>query len=249
MCAPTIDELEPTELWHIILLQESICLTLKSAVGATGFNCAWNEGEVAGQTVPHLHLHIVPRKREDAARLGYEAIQTFHRGKLLAINEIAKAFLVSNPVTPSHVAILPTRPVRNIAELSFDEFLKLNDLRNRICTQLKNTTGAQGFNYAWNEGEVSGKIVPQLELHIVPRRANDTLKLGYDPRKFFYRPGSRCVCDQRNLVEMRDELCRSLVHTIRERSLQKEANFGQPSRAPEVQEQVSLQKKRSSNLR
>ncbi len=30
-----------------------------------GFNIGWNAGEVAGQTIPHLHLHVIPRYRGD----------------------------------------------------------------------------------------------------------------------------------------------------------------------------------------
>jgi diadenosine tetraphosphate (Ap4A) HIT family hydrolase len=30
-----------------------------------GFNIGWNDGEVAGQTVMHLHVHVIPRRRGD----------------------------------------------------------------------------------------------------------------------------------------------------------------------------------------
>ncbi len=31
-----------------------------------GFNLGINVGEVAGQTIPHVHLHVIPRYRGDA---------------------------------------------------------------------------------------------------------------------------------------------------------------------------------------
>lgn len=35
--------------------------------GAGGFNLAQNNGEVAGQVVPHVHFHILPRKKGSKA--------------------------------------------------------------------------------------------------------------------------------------------------------------------------------------
>jgi diadenosine tetraphosphate (Ap4A) HIT family hydrolase len=32
-----------------------------------GFNIGINDGEVAGQTVPHLHIHLIPRYQGDRA--------------------------------------------------------------------------------------------------------------------------------------------------------------------------------------
>jgi len=32
---------------------------------AEGFNIGVNEGDAAGQTVPHLHVHVIPRYRGD----------------------------------------------------------------------------------------------------------------------------------------------------------------------------------------
>lgn len=36
---------------------------------AEGFNVLLNQGNVAGQAVPHIHFHIIPRKKDD--QLGY----------------------------------------------------------------------------------------------------------------------------------------------------------------------------------
>lgn len=35
--------------------------------GAEGFNIGINEGEAAGQTIGHLHIHVIPRYRGDVA--------------------------------------------------------------------------------------------------------------------------------------------------------------------------------------
>ena len=36
---------------------------------AEGFNVLLNQGAVAGQAVPHIHIHIIPRRKDD--QLGY----------------------------------------------------------------------------------------------------------------------------------------------------------------------------------
>lgn len=61
------------EEWQAILdLQSQACQALRKTFNAEGFNFAWNMGEKAGQTVPHFHLHVVPRKTGDSGILQYE---------------------------------------------------------------------------------------------------------------------------------------------------------------------------------
>lgn len=67
-----LSELTGEELLDIFGLAERIKAALAKAFGATGFNIAFNEGEVAGQSVPHLHLHVVPRSAGDTGITEYE---------------------------------------------------------------------------------------------------------------------------------------------------------------------------------
>lgn len=46
-------------------LAKKIAARIKTAVGAEGINIVQNNGEAAGQSVHHFHLHIVPRKAGD----------------------------------------------------------------------------------------------------------------------------------------------------------------------------------------
>lgn len=67
-----IEDLTKEELQAIMDLRTKLCKALKVAVEADSFNFAWNEGENAGQSVPHFHLHVVPRKDGDTGILRYE---------------------------------------------------------------------------------------------------------------------------------------------------------------------------------
>jgi len=66
------EELTLEEWQAILALQHQVCNALRKTFGAEGFNFAWNMGENAGQTVPHFHLHVVPRKAGDSGILRFE---------------------------------------------------------------------------------------------------------------------------------------------------------------------------------
>lgn len=61
----TIHELNPNEIKSLFSTVSLVSRKLKDYFKAEGVNYAWNEELVAGQTVPHLHIHILPRKAND----------------------------------------------------------------------------------------------------------------------------------------------------------------------------------------
>mgnify|MGYP001558970572 CR=1 FL=1 len=67
-------------------IREKIKLALKKVFGAEGFNYAWNEEVIGGQSVPHFHMHIVPRKAGDAGIYQYEPREFLYRPGARAVN-------------------------------------------------------------------------------------------------------------------------------------------------------------------
>ena len=47
------------------LLQRQKDIILKEDSGVTGFNIGINDGDTAGQTVMHCHIHLIPRRKGD----------------------------------------------------------------------------------------------------------------------------------------------------------------------------------------
>lgn len=61
-----LNELEPELRNHVIDVGTRIADAIRrSDLPCDGFNFAVNEGRAAQQTVPHCHLHVLPRKRGD----------------------------------------------------------------------------------------------------------------------------------------------------------------------------------------
>ncbi len=75
----TYNELLKEEKEAIEILRCSIRKSLKKCIKAQGFNYAWNEEKIAGQSVPHFHLHIVPRKEGDTGIYEYEPTKFLYR--------------------------------------------------------------------------------------------------------------------------------------------------------------------------
>lgn len=61
-------ELEPAEREGLMVLLDQARQQLLAELKPDGFNIGINDGAAAGQTVPHLHIHLIPRfagDRED----------------------------------------------------------------------------------------------------------------------------------------------------------------------------------------
>lgn len=106
-------------------------------------------------------------------------------------NDLAWAFPTNIPIVPGHTLIAPVRCVARLEDLTVEELNAMLDLRMSLKKALEKAFGAEGFNYAWNEGKLAGQSVPHLHLHILPRKEGDDGITEYEPRKFLYRPGSR----------------------------------------------------------
>ena len=61
----TLADIPDEELKELITATKKIAIAVKKATGAHGYNVFTNNHKAAGQIVPHLHFHIVPRFEDD----------------------------------------------------------------------------------------------------------------------------------------------------------------------------------------
>ena len=63
----------PDETAEIVLpVAKKIVSRMKDVLGCDGYNLVQNNGECAGQTVFHFHMHMIPRYKDDKVGLGWK---------------------------------------------------------------------------------------------------------------------------------------------------------------------------------
>ena len=55
-----------------MVLAKRMAAAMTEALGCDGFNIVQNNGEVAGQTVFHFHMHLIPRYNGDQAGITWK---------------------------------------------------------------------------------------------------------------------------------------------------------------------------------
>ena len=64
-------ELDDAVAAKVLPLAGKMGRAMKKALHFDGFNLVQNNGTVAGQTVSHFHLHIIPRYEGDGQKIGW----------------------------------------------------------------------------------------------------------------------------------------------------------------------------------
>ena len=60
-----VSEMPGEEAGRVLSALPKLCQAVAQATGAEGFNVFQTNGECAGQVVPHVHFHIIPRNPND----------------------------------------------------------------------------------------------------------------------------------------------------------------------------------------
>jgi histidine triad (HIT) family protein len=79
-------ELPEDVAMNVMKLAKKMVQVMTDRLGCDGFNLVQNNGEVAGQTVFHFHLHLIPRYKDDGEILKYN-VKSFSQEELAEIKK------------------------------------------------------------------------------------------------------------------------------------------------------------------
>ena len=98
--------------------------------------------------------------------------------RIIAENELAYARWDNLPVSKGHLEVNPKRHIESVFELTENEMSAIYELMKIAKGIVEAEYAPNGYHIAVNEGEASGKTVPHLHFHLIPRYTGDKA----DPR-------------------------------------------------------------------
>ena len=66
---PTVGDCPEHILAHMMAIVQRLDHSMRTVLGAEATNIIINNGPAAGQEVPHLHIHVIPRYSDDGKKI------------------------------------------------------------------------------------------------------------------------------------------------------------------------------------
>ena len=83
---PTVWDTDPVDLQAAIVAAQKVAIALKTAVKPDGLNMLQANGPAAFQSVPHYHLHLIPRWTRDGKGFDWKLVPG-DRTQIMAIGQ------------------------------------------------------------------------------------------------------------------------------------------------------------------
>ncbi|MBU1203218.1 HIT family protein [Patescibacteria group bacterium] len=64
-----LEEIPTNELQQLIITVKKVGQAIKNGLEVEGYNVCENNDPVAGQLIPHIHFHVVPRHENDGIKM------------------------------------------------------------------------------------------------------------------------------------------------------------------------------------
>ena len=95
-----LPQMPDEEVGHLFAVAKQLAGVVFDTVGAEGVNILQNNGQVAGQMVPHVHVHVIPRMQKDEIMIEWKPgkmSETDAKKMQATIAEKAKSIKISTP--------------------------------------------------------------------------------------------------------------------------------------------------------
>ncbi len=96
-------------------------------------------------------------------------------------DERTVAFMDVNPATRGHALVVPRTHVADLHEITTDELAAVMTAAKRLAGRVRDALGADGVNLINSCGEAAWQTVFHFHLHVIPRYADDPLRLPWAP--------------------------------------------------------------------
>ncbi|MBQ8306709.1 MAG: HIT family protein [Blautia sp.] len=96
-------------------------------------------------------------------------------------DEDFRVILDLGPASKGHSLILPKAHAANLMEMPDELAGKAMILAKKMAAKLVDTLGCDGLNVVQNNGESAGQTVHHFHIHLIPRRTDDGVVLGWKP--------------------------------------------------------------------
>ncbi len=100
------------------------------------------------------------------------------------------------PAAKGHAIILPKTHAANIFELPDEYCEKIFKIAKKCGAAIKDAYDYDGLNVLQNNGEVAGQTVFHLHVHLIPRKADDNIKVKWVPQENFENKASQEIADR-----------------------------------------------------
>ena len=98
-----------------------------------------------------------------------EIIQGTRKGHFIYEDENYVAFLDKYPIDKGHSLVLPREHHEQVTDMTPGKVGELFSIVPKIAKAVVNTTKADAFSMAQNNGRAAKQIVPHVHVHIIPR--------------------------------------------------------------------------------
>lgn len=92
-------------------------------------------------------------------------------------NKQVLAFLDINPINKGHALVITKKHARNLFDVSKKDLEAAILATKKLSAKIKANLGAEGINLLQSNESAAGQEIFHLHFHIVPRFANDRLRL------------------------------------------------------------------------